>query len=99
VQKFSTVFAHGNVGRKLTGARCRCSACGECFNSVTVFDAHRAGSYEVRRCLTVIAMTARGWLHNDAGFWIRCEKADSGLHVTRRSGDRLHPATYLRPPA
>ena len=82
--------------RKLTGARCRCSACGEYFNVVSTFDAHRVGGFYARRCLTSVEMTARGWLHNDAGLWIRCTKPAAAFTVTRISGDRHDPATQVR---
>jgi hypothetical protein len=61
---------------KLTGNRCRCSACGERFNSAKTFDGHRVGPFSPitrptqRRCLSVEQMQAKGWLLNDAGFWI-----------------------------
>jgi hypothetical protein len=60
----------------LRGNRCRCSGCGECFNSAKTFDGHRVGPFapinrpDTRRCLTVTEMTAKGWLRNDLGFWI-----------------------------
>ncbi|MCC6170659.1 MAG: hypothetical protein IT481_01390 [Gammaproteobacteria bacterium] len=90
---FSTVFSTGHVGNRLTGARCRCGGCGERLNSITAFDRHRVGPFEARRCLSPEEMLARGWLVNSAGFWITSAKADSGLHVTRRSGDQHEPAT------
>ena len=83
-------------GCNLTGARCRCSACGERFNSVSTFDAHRVGSYTARRCWTVVEMTARGWLSNDAGFWITSRMPPGSPDRTRRSGDRCEPATWGR---
>lgn len=56
---------------KLTGNRCQCPTCGECFNGLAGFDAHRTGPFDgTRRCLTVAAMDARGWVRNDAGFWV-----------------------------
>lgn len=61
---------------RLTGARCQCAACGEPFNSVSVFDRHRRGTrsdespHRGRRCLTTEEMTGRGWRRNAAGFWI-----------------------------
>jgi len=79
---------------KLTGSRCQCRGCLEYFNSSGLFARHRVGDWQnaTRRCLTVEQMTARGWLKNGAGFWIR-----PGLcHVTRRSGDRSLPAEGLR---
>jgi hypothetical protein len=61
---------------KLTGSRCLCRGCGEYFNSVGAFDCHRTGRHvpinqpSQRRCLTVAEMRDKGWLLNDAGFWI-----------------------------
>ena len=65
---------------KLTGNRCRCSGCSEHFNSVSVFDRHRTGTFGTlrnpgtRRCLSVEEMQARGWLRNAAGFWITARR-------------------------
>lgn len=56
---------------KLSGNRCQCPTCGEYFNGVTGFDAHRIGPFDGKRhCLPVAEMTARGWTRNDAGFWV-----------------------------
>src|SRR6516165_8365228 len=59
---------------RLTGSRCRCGACGELFNSVSVFDRHRVGPWTdkgvQRRCLSAEEMSARGWQTNVKGFWI-----------------------------
>ena len=56
---------------KLTGSRCLCRACGELFNSVRAFEAHRAGMHPPpRRCLTTKEMRRRGMEINAAGFWI-----------------------------
>lgn len=56
---------------KLTGNRCQCPTCGEYFNGLAGFDAHRIGPFDgTRRCLTVAAMDARGWVRNAAGFWV-----------------------------
>ena len=78
---------------KLTGSRCKCTACGQLFNSVSTFDQHRVGGWENRganrRCLTVAEMLTKGWQLNAGGFWIR----RSRLHATRRSGDRALPGT------
>lgn len=80
---------------KLTGAKCQCSACGEFFNSVSMFDLHRVGSYATfakdRRCLTADEMLAKGYLKNAAGFWISeayRRRADS-------RGDLPDPATLV----
>jgi hypothetical protein len=56
---------------KLTGHRCQCTSCKECFNRERVFERHRIGVHGVNRgCLSVAEMTARGWYRNAAGFWI-----------------------------
>lgn len=83
---------------KLTGSRCKCSACGEFFNSVSVFDLHRTGLYPpkgVRRCRTPEEMLSKGYLRNAGGFWIRC----SGLHRTRGSGAKPNPIAEAPPEA
>lgn len=57
----------------LTGRRCQCAACGECFNSETAFDRHRRGRLdkgEPRRCANQAELLARGWARNGRGFWI-----------------------------
>jgi hypothetical protein len=87
--------------RRLTGARCRCSACGQHFNSVAAFDMHRVGTYQpIRRiCLLPQEMQARGMSVNRAGFWITEARAERVLSrgLAPRSGDRrgvhagLHP--------
>jgi len=62
------------VAFRLTGNRCRCTACGEPFNSVSTFDRHRIGGWQGRgadrRCLSSSEMRARGWDRNAHGFWI-----------------------------
>jgi hypothetical protein len=69
------------VARRLTGCRCRCSGCGEYFNSVSVFDRHRIGNWEAeggnRRCLTVPEMLSRGWRLNARSFWIERQRIDA----------------------
>ncbi len=101
---------HGNIDGspaiihpRLTGARCRCGACGENFNSVSAFDAHRTGSYwPIQRvCLTRIQMCTRGMSLNPAGFWItetRSERAASRGRAAG-SGDRAPggPRVGVRP--
>lgn len=53
----------------LTGNRNQCPQCGELFNSLSAFDAHRYGPHEDngRRCLTPAQMTARGMIR--VGRW------------------------------
>jgi hypothetical protein len=69
------------IAARLTGSRCRCTACGGLFNSVSVFDRHRVGNWESRganrRCLTVAEMRNRGWRINARGFWIERSRIDT----------------------
>lgn len=78
---------------KLTCSRCRCSGCGEFFNSVSVFDAHRTGPHGPdRRCLTADEMVSRGWLKNSQGFWISRLRGESRAEArTRGRIGRLRP--------
>jgi hypothetical protein len=58
---------------KLTDSRCQCCGCGGYFNAVFASDGHRTGTCGAggtRRCLTPEQLTAKGWLVNEAGFWI-----------------------------
>jgi hypothetical protein len=79
------------IAARLTGSRCRCTACGGLFNSVSVFDRHRVGNLENRganrRCLTIPQMQAKGWRVNARGFWIERLRFDTA----RRSGDHVVP--------
>ncbi len=88
---------------RLTGNRCRCSACGEYFNSVWTFDGHRVGNWQDRganrRCLSVSEMQARGWLRNDAGFWISGKRPMSAMRAPHGAGDGSVPATPLQAPS
>jgi len=87
------VKATRDTSPKLTGMRCRCSGCGEYFNSVSVFDQHRTGDATMRRCLTVDDMMAKRWSVNAAGFWIRpsgtvrvvSDQLSSGPYSVRRT--------------
>ena len=65
---------------KLRGDHNRCMACGEYFNSTKAFEKHRTSAYEPldRRCLTPVAMAAKGMSKNTSGYW-----------VTRAFGDAL----------
>lgn len=84
------------AARKLTGARCRCPACGEHFNATSTFDAHRVGSYEARHCLTCTEMAARGWHQNAGRFWMTPNNGRQTFAHRRISGDRDRPATTPR---
>ncbi len=59
---------------KLRGDHCRCTACGEFFNSTYAFDRHRRGPYTDRRCLTPLAMSGEGFEKNASGFWVTARK-------------------------
>ena len=54
-----------------------CSACGEIFNSVKAFDAHRYGSFTdkafPRSCRSKKGMLERGMTQNEKGWWITSE--------------------------
>lgn len=84
---------------RLTGSRCRCTACGDCFNSVSVFDRHRVSTRfgePSRRCLAAAEMAARGWSRNAAGFWIaetRSERATRSVasHVKAAIPSKVVP--------
>jgi hypothetical protein len=58
------------VTKPLRGDRCRCTACGEFFNSTSAFDKHRSGSYVSRRCLTADEMLSIGMERPEHGFWV-----------------------------
>ncbi len=85
------------IARRLTGASCRCAACGEYFNSVSVFDRHRVGNWEARganrRCFATDEMLSRGWRLNARGFWIERPRLDTA----RRRRDLTSPATPGQP--
>jgi hypothetical protein len=73
---------------KLTGSRCRCSACNEHFNSTGAFDAHRTGKPGVdRRCRSVTEMAERGMVRNAAGFWITGARPDHFRRALSVTGD------------
>ena len=61
---------------RLTGAKCQCTVCGLGFGSERAFDRHRIGEFagtdgiNTRRCMTVVEMTAEGWVKDHRGFWL-----------------------------
>lgn len=59
---------------------CRCSACGEYFNSTFAFDAHRYGKPDARRCRSVEEMRKYGMSQNAKSLWIT---------KTRYAGDTI----------
>jgi hypothetical protein len=93
--QINTEHGKGKHNMKLTGNRCRCSGCGEHFNSASAFDRHRTGTYGTsrhsgtRRCLTVPEMQARGWLKNGAEFWVMGKRPPNA--VTSRVETAITP--------
>jgi hypothetical protein len=96
------------IARRLAGSRCLCRTCGEVFNSVTAFDAHRVGPYRQfrdpltapdRRCLTATEMAAADMSRNPRGYWVtetraqRRERSGSRGRAPR-SGDRTQPIIW-----
>ena len=81
------------IAHRLTGSRCRCTTCSEVFNSVSVFDRHRVGSWQgrgaLRGCLTIDEMVIRGWSVNARGFWIERQRIDTNS----TSDDLIAPLT------
>jgi len=60
-----------------------CCGCGEIFNSVAGFDAHRKGE-EDRYCLTPDDMRKAGMSISDRGMWITSEFITSDLERLRK---------------
>lgn len=58
--------------RALNGDHNQCPSCGEYFNSSASFDGHRYGKHtgNLRKCLTVDQMTAKGMSVDSGGWWI-----------------------------
>jgi hypothetical protein len=71
---------------KLTGNRCQCPACGECFNSVFGFDRHRVGGWDNRRCLSIAAMLDKGFSRASSGFWITATRNSNPARGADRQG-------------
>ena len=53
--------------------RCMCRACGQFFNSTSMFDRHLGGTPQKRKCRTPQWMLDKGHSLNKHGFWIREE--------------------------
>ena len=84
---------------RLTGSRCLCRTCGDYFNSVSMFDKHRVGEYPARRCLTSEEMSARGYVRNEAGFWIRARSWHRMPRDDDQEGSGTHVAGCPRNPS
>ena len=103
LKSISSKYPNTTMAYRLTGSRCQCAACGEVFNSVSVFDLHRVGSWHAyrstRRCLTVIEMMARGWTKNTRRFWIQRKRRDLPRRIDDRGmggglvADQIHHGT------
>jgi hypothetical protein len=79
---------------KLSGDRCKCTTCGEYFNSTYAFDRHRTGQHGVdRRCRSRDEMGALGMDKNAKGFWISSRNADLAMRRGQISGDQGGAAT------
>lgn len=86
---------------KLTGNRCQCTACDECFSSIRSFDKHRIGAYDRnRRCLSVEELHAHGCRKNERGFWLEpCpEHAPAALAGNFAPPARVRPHPTTRVP-
>lgn len=88
-----------NANMKLSGNRCQCPTCGQFFNSVSVFDRHRVGSFDdpanPRRCLTTRQMLAKGFAQNGKGYWVR-HRRKAGT-IRRQRATEGHPGTTVVP--
>jgi hypothetical protein len=74
--------ANNTTVPKMRGDRCRCTTCGELFNSTLAFDKHRIGEYgSSRRCLDAVQMTARGMSKLDDGFWVTRRRVPAAMPV------------------
>ena len=60
----------------ISGAYCRCSACERQFGNVAAFDAHRAGPYGHRRCLTIREQIAADFRVDAGGVWWKPSRAE-----------------------
>jgi len=77
---------------RLTGSRCVCRTCGQYFNSVSMFDAHRIGLHPSRRCLSPFELAQRGYTLNPKGFWIRVQKPAQLAQDARSVAGGIHVA-------
>jgi hypothetical protein len=61
--------------KEKTTMKSACCRCGEIFVSVTSFDAHRVGSFELRarRCLTPHELGTKGMMRNEKGWWMQVQ--------------------------
>jgi hypothetical protein len=73
-----------------------CSGCGEDFGSVSAFDAHRTGRFDVtfpenleegRRCLDTEELAAKGWRQDKHGRWRTPAEAARPLPLIYASRD------------
>jgi hypothetical protein len=78
--------------RPLNGDHCRCSACGEHFNSTHAFDMHRVRPHVPikepiqRRCLLPAEMLAKRMKVSGRGYWITYGTVGSTLARRPSSG-------------
>lgn len=91
-----------SLPRLLRGNHCRCPRCLSEFNSLSAFDAHRAGPWGDRRCLTVNEMIGRGMRLSRSGWWVVRLAIPRGLSFVDAemlSGALLPPRGRLTEPA
>ena len=68
--RFSKIRNHSPSGSgRITKNMCR--ACGQFFNSVSMFDRHLGGTPQERKCRSPQWLLSKGHLLNKDGFWIR----------------------------
>jgi hypothetical protein len=79
---------------RLTGRRCRCTACGLHFATVRGFDRHRLGPFgKGRRCYSPLIMMALGWRRSEKGFWMPPKHRVSAAPYPRTWDDIDRPGT------
>jgi hypothetical protein len=67
--------------------KCRCSICGEYFNSSGAFGRHRVGPFapigkpETRRCLSVEEMLAKDFFKKSSGHWARGKRPANAVAI------------------
>ena len=66
---------------KTTHTKCKCTTCGDYFNSVAAFDKHRTGEHGVsRRCMTHQERREKKMDTNVAGYWVTALQEPAGAH-------------------
>lgn len=81
---------------RLTGSRCQCPTCGDCFSSVRGFDRHRIGAIgsPERRCLSAVGLLSAGWHRCPRGFLLTPDARRAGACISGRC--ETLPATRVQ---